>query len=58
MDNIAAIGDGNINFDAVVNAAEDAGTQYLLVEQDACHGEDPFVCMKRSYDYLHAMGLE
>lgn len=58
MDNIAAIGDGNINFEAVVNAAEDAGTKYLLVEQDACHGEDPFACMKRSYDYLHAMGLE
>ena len=55
---ICAVGDGNINFDAVVSAAEDAGTQYLLVEQDDCHGEDPFEALKRSYQYLKAMGLE
>lgn len=54
---ICAVGDGNINFDAVVSAAEDAGVQYLLVEQDDCHGEDPFECMRRSYEYLKAMGL-
>lgn len=55
---ICAVGDGNINFDAVVAAAQDAGTQYLLVEQDDCHGEDPFACLERSYKYLKAMGLE
>lgn len=54
---ICAVGDGNINFDAVVSAAQDAGTEYLLVEQDDCHGEDPFACLQRSYSYLKAMGL-
>ncbi len=54
----AVIGDGNINMDAVAAAAADAGTEYMLVEQDNCYGADPFECLKRSYDYLKAMGLE
>lgn len=58
MEKIAAVGDGNINFEAVVNAAADAGTEYLLVEQDFCHGEDPFACLKRSYEHLRALGLD
>ena len=55
---MAVVGEGNINFDAVIAAAESAGTQYLLVEQDNCNGEDPFECLKRSYQNLRAMGLE
>ena len=55
---ICAIGDGNINFAAVAAAAADSGVDYMLVEQDDCHGEDPFSAMKRSYDYLKTMGLE
>ena len=57
-DNIAVVGEGNINFNDVINAAADAGTEYLLVEQDDCHGEDPFDCMKRSYQNLRALGLD
>ena len=56
--NMAAVGEGNINFEAVINAAADAGTEYLLVEQDDCHGEDPFDCLKRSYNNLRALGLD
>ena len=55
---ICAIGDGNINFEAVAAAAADSQVEYMLVEQDTCHGEDPFSALKRSYDYLKAMGLE
>ncbi len=55
---ICAIGDGNINFDTVAAAAADSGVEYMLVEQDNCYGEDPFSALKRSYDYLKAMGLE
>ena len=54
---MAVIGEGNINFDRVLAAAEEAGTEYLLVEQDNCNGEDPFDCLKRSYENLRAMGL-
>lgn len=55
---MAVIGEGNINFERVFEKAEASGTKYMLVEQDDCNGEDPFVCLKRSYDYLHALGFE
>ncbi len=51
------IGEGNINFSKVFEAAEKAGTKYMLVEQDDCNGEDPFDCIKRSYDYLKSFGF-
>lgn len=54
---MAALGEGNINFDRVFEKAEAAGTRYMLVEQDNCNGEDPFDCLKRSYDYLKAQGF-
>ena len=52
------IGDGNINFDRVFEKAEKSGTQYMLVEQDDCNGEDPFDCLRRSYEYLKSRGFE
>lgn len=55
---MAAVGEGNMNFEAILAAAEDAGTQYALIEQDECYGEDPFACLKKSYENLRAMGLE
>lgn len=55
---MAAVGEGNLNFDRIISAAEYVGTEHLLVEQDDCYGEDPFECLKRSYKYLKAMGLE
>ena len=56
--NMAVVGEGNINFEAVITAASDAKTEYLLIEQDDCHGEDPFDCLKRSYQNLRALGLD
>ncbi|MBQ9936723.1 MAG: sugar phosphate isomerase/epimerase [Oscillospiraceae bacterium] len=53
----AVIGEGNINFDRVFEKAEKAGTKYLVVEQDECYGEDPFDCLKRSFNNLAAMGF-
>ena len=52
------VGEGNLNFDRIIEKAESSGTKYLIVEQDNCNGEDPFDCLKRSYDYLHSFGLE
>ncbi len=54
---MAVIGEGNINFDRVFKAAEASGTKYMMVEQDDCNGEDPFDCLKRSYEYLKACGF-
>lgn len=54
---MSVIGEGNINFDRIFEKAESAGTKYMLVEQDDCNGEDPFECLKRSYNYLKALGF-
>lgn len=54
---MAVIGEGNINFDRVFEKAEAGGTEYMLVEQDDCGGENPFDCLKRSYEYLTACGF-
>ncbi|MBQ6706252.1 MAG: hypothetical protein IJN07_01925 [Clostridia bacterium] len=55
---MAVIGEGNINFDRVFMSAQRAGTQYMLVEQDDCNGENPFACLKRSYEFLKSRGFE
>lgn len=55
---MAAVGKGNMNYPAMISACEDAGVEYVLVEQDNCYDEDPFDCLKQSYEYLRAQGLE
>ena len=55
---MAVVGEGNINFGRVFEKAEASGTQYMLVEQDDCHGEDPFDCLRRSYQYLRSWGFQ
>ena len=54
---MAVLGEGNINFDRVFEKAEAGGTEYMLVEQDDCYGEDPMECLRRSYRYLRACGF-
>jgi sugar phosphate isomerase/epimerase len=49
----APVGDGNMNWDAILNAAASHPIEYYFVEQDNCYGEDEFECLKRSYDFLH-----
>ena len=45
------IGRGNLDWKRILTAAEKAGTEWLVVEQDTCPG-DPFDSIKISYDYL------
>ena len=54
---MAVVGEGNINFDRVFEMAAKAGTRYMLVEQDNCNGEDPFDCLRRSYEFLRSRGF-
>ncbi len=54
---MAVVGEGNINFDRVFEKAETAGTKVMLVEQDDCYGEDPFDCLRRSYENLRSWGF-
>lgn len=55
---MAAVGDGNINFEKLAAIFENSGTEYVFVEQDNTYGEDPFDCLRRSYEYLRSIGLE
>ena len=54
----ASVGSGNMNFDRILQATVDNHVEYGLVEQDDCYEEDPFVCLKKSYDYLSAKGFK
>lgn len=47
------IGSGNLNFKAIVAAAERSGCMWFVVEQDICPG-DPFDSVRQSFDYIKA----
>ncbi|MBQ4354848.1 MAG: sugar phosphate isomerase/epimerase [Clostridia bacterium] len=53
------VGGGNqLDFAKIIPAFEAAGTQFAYIEQDNCNGENPFDCLKKSYDYLTSLGLK
>lgn len=45
------IGRGNLNWNAILPAAEKAGCQWFIVEQDTCE-RDPFESLQISFEYL------
>ncbi len=47
----AEIGNGNLSWERIVAAADEAGCQWYVIEQDTCPG-DPFDSLKISYDYV------
>jgi len=53
--NVCEVGSGNLDWTAILDACEEAGTRWALVEQDICL-RDPFDCMKISYDFLAERG--
>jgi sugar phosphate isomerase/epimerase len=52
----AEIGEGNLNWKAILAAAEAGGVEYMLVEQDNCYDRDPFDALELSYRNLVQMG--
>ena len=58
VNRMAPVGQGNLDFEDILAAAEQVDTKYLLVEQDDCYGEDPFACLKKSFDYLQSIGMK
>jgi sugar phosphate isomerase/epimerase len=53
----AEIGEGNLNWPAILEAAAESGVEWYLVEQDRCYDRDPFESLAISYRNLQAMGL-
>jgi sugar phosphate isomerase/epimerase len=54
---MAEVGEGNMNWPAILQAAEESGVEWYLVEQDHCYDRDPFESLAISYRNLRAMGL-
>jgi len=48
----AEIGYGNLAWPEIIFAAEDAGCQWFIVEQDFCPG-NPFDSIKKSFDFIN-----
>ncbi|HVM62070.1 MAG TPA: sugar phosphate isomerase/epimerase [Verrucomicrobiae bacterium] len=46
----AEIGNGNLDWNRIIPAAETAGCQWFCIEQDTCPG-DPFDSLKQSFDF-------
>lgn len=52
----AEVGEGNLDFPSIIDAARAAGAQYLLVEQDELYGRTVWEALATSRDNLLAMG--
>ena len=52
----AEVGEGNLDFASIIEHAQTAGAQYLLVEQDELYGRTVWQALQTSYDNLVALG--
>jgi len=53
----AEIGEGNLNWPGIIEACQEAGVEWYIVEQDRCE-RDPFESLKISFDNMKAMGID
>jgi sugar phosphate isomerase/epimerase len=51
----AEVGSGNLDIPAIIKAAEVAGCEWFMVEQDNCYGQDPFKALETSFRYLQTL---
>jgi len=55
----AEVGEGNLNWPAIVRACRTAGVKHYIVEQDSCPvTKDPFKSIAVSLRNLRALGLK
>jgi sugar phosphate isomerase/epimerase len=54
----AEIGEGNLDWPGIFDAAKKAGVEWYIVEQDNCYDRDPFDSLKISLENMKAMGLQ
>ena len=53
----AEIGEGNLNWDAILEACTYAGVEWYIIEQDSCYERDPFESLGMSLNNLKEMGF-
>jgi sugar phosphate isomerase/epimerase len=44
--------EGNLNWQNIMDAAQEVGVKYGFIEQDECYGKDPFECLRISLQNL------
>ena len=52
----AEVGEGNLDFKAIIDQAVSSGAKYLLIEQDDQYGRSPFDCLATSRENLVRLG--
>ncbi len=52
----APVGDGNMDWAAIIAQAVESGTSYMFVEQDDLYGADVWECITRSYEHVKRLG--
>lgn len=52
----AEIGEGNLDWPAIIEAGLKAGSKYLIVEQDTTYGRDEYESLRISAEYLKKIG--
>jgi sugar phosphate isomerase/epimerase len=52
------VGEGNLEWNEIIEQALASGAEYLFIEQDDQYGRDPFDCLRISRDNLVALGHE
>jgi sugar phosphate isomerase/epimerase len=53
---MAEIGEGNLNWPAILQACQEANVEWYAIEQDICQ-RNPFDSLRISYENLRGMGL-
>ena len=53
----AEVGEGNLNWSAILDACKEAGVEWYIIEQDTCQ-RDPFESLGISLKNLKAMGIQ
>ncbi len=54
---MAEVGEGNLDWEGILEAAHEAGVEWYIVEQDTCE-RDPFESLAISFNNLKKMGIE
>ena len=56
LDRFAEVGEGALDFPAIIDAAQRVGAEYLFVEQDDTYGRSPREALQTSHDNLVSLG--
>lgn len=54
----APVGEGNLDWKAIIDFCKKKGVLSYAIEQDDCYGRDEFECVVSSYNFLKKMGVE